>query len=166
MRRITVMLIAALVLAVPATAFAQVDEEAVAAAKALREKADAVGGADAAAFQGGLDEIATELEGLKAAAPDLDYSELDAAIAELQAAIDGGDVAVMEAAAVTVAAAAAGVEAEAEAAAEAEAGAGAAGVDSGGAVTSSPNVALLGVAAILLLLAVGALAVRRSIAQR
>jgi hypothetical protein len=57
---------------------------------------------------------------------------------------------------------AAAVEAEAEA----EAGGGAAGVDSGAAVTSSPNVALLGLAAILLLLAGGALAVRRSIARR
>ncbi len=163
MKRIAVMLIAALVIVgLPAAAVAQVDEEAVAAAKLLKEKADAVGGADAAAFEDGFAEVEAALADLKAIAPGLDYAELDAAIADLRTAIDGGDVSEMEAAAAAVAAAAAGVEAEAEA----EAGAGAAGVDSGGAVTSSPNVALLGLAAILLLLAGGALAVRRSIARR
>ena len=163
MKRIAVMLIAALVIVgLPAAAVAQVDEEAVAAAKLLKEKADGVGGADAAAFEGGIAEVEAALADVKAKAPGLDYAELDAAIVDLQTAIDGGDVAEIEAAAAAVAAAAAGVVAEAEA----EAGGGAAGVDSGGAVTSSPNVALLGVAAILLLLAGGALAVRWSIARR
>ncbi len=164
MKRIALMLIAAMVIAVlPAAAGAQVvDEEAVAAAKLLKEKADGVGGADAAAFEGGIAEVEAALADVKAKAPGLDYAELDAAIVDLQTAIDGGDVAEMEAAAAAVAAAAAGVEAEAEA----EAGGGAEGVASGGAVTSSPNVALLGVAAILLLLAGGALAVRWSIARR
>ncbi len=162
MKRIAVMLIAALVIVgLPAAAVAQVDEEAVAAAKLLKEKADGVGGADAAAFEGGFAEVEAALADLKAIAPGLDYAELDAAIADAHVAI-GDDVALMEAAAEAVAAAAAGVVAEAAA----EAGGGAAGVDSGGAVTSSPNVALLGLAAILLLLAGGALAVRRSIARR
>ena len=162
MKRITVMLIAVFVMVgLPAAALAQTDE-AVAAAKVLKEKADALGGADAAAFQDGLNEVETALADVKAKAAALDYAELDAAIVGLQTAIDGGDVAEMEAAAAAVAAAAAGVVAEAEA----EAGGGAAGVDSGGAVTSSPNVALLGLAAILLLLAGGALAVRWSIARR
>ena len=162
MKRITVMLIAVFVLVgLPAAALAQTDE-AVAAAKVLKEKADALGGADAAAFQDGLNEVETALADVKAKAAALDYGEIDSAIAGLQTAIDGGDVAEMEAIAAAVAAAAAGVEAEAEA----EAGGGAAGVASGAAVNSSPNVALLGVAAILLLLAGGALAVRRTIARR
>jgi hypothetical protein len=165
MKRIALMLIAAMVIAVlPAAAGAQVDEEAVAAAKLLSEKANAVGcpGCPPSNFQFGLDAVEPALADVKAKAPGLDYAELDAAIVGLQTAIDGGDVAEMEAAAQALAAAAAGVVAEAEA----EAGGGAAGVDSGGAVTSSPNVALLGVAAILLLLAGGALAVRWSIARR
>lgn len=162
MRRIIVMLLAALMFAaLPAAAFAQTDE-AVAASALLKEKADALDGADAAAWTDALAEVETALADLKAVAADLDYTELDAAIVALGDAIEGGDLDEMAAAGEAVAAAAAAVEAEAEA----EAGGGAAGVDSGGAVTSSPNVALLGLAAILLLLAGGALAVRRSIARR
>ncbi len=162
MKRITVMLVVILLMVgMPVAALAQTDE-AVAAAKLLKEKADALGGADGAAFQDGLGELEAALGDLKVVAPGLDYAELDAAIVDLQTAIDGGDVAEMEAAAAALAAAAAGVEAEAEA----EAGGGAAGVASGDAVNSSPNIALLGLAAILLLLAGGALAVRRTIARR
>ncbi len=72
MRRIAIMLIAALVIAVlPAAAVAQTDEE-VAAAKLLKEKADGLGGADAAAFEGGFAEVETALADLKAIAPGLD----------------------------------------------------------------------------------------------
>ncbi len=159
MRRIAVMLIAALVIAVlPAAAVAQTDEE-VAAAKLLKEKADGLGGADAAAFTDALAEVETALADLKAIAPGLDYAELDAAIADLRTAIDGGDVSEMEAAGAAVAAAAAGVEAEA--------GAGEpAGVGTGDAVPNSPNTALLAIAGILALLAGGAMALRWSTARR
>ena len=165
MRRIVLMLIAAMVIALlPAVAIAQTDE-AVAAAALLKEKADAVGGADADEFTGGLAEVETALADLKTKAPGLDYAELDAALVDLHTAIDGGDVAEMEAAAAAVAAAAAGVEAEAEA----EAAAGAddpAGVGTGSEVPNSPNAALLAIAGILALLAGGAMALRWSAARR
>jgi hypothetical protein len=170
MRRIAVMLLAALMIAaLPAAAFAQANDEEIAAAVALlKEKVDALDGADAAAWADALDEVETALAALKAIAPDLDYAELDAAIAALGTAIDGGDLDAMTAAGEAVAAAFAGVEAEAEAGAgdggdgTAEPGA----VDTGDAVNYSPNAALLGVAIILALLASGALALRWSVNRR
>ena len=169
MRRIAVMLIAALVLGLPVAAIAQeVDEEALAAVKLLKEKADGIpGGADAAAFTAALTEAETALVDVKAKAPDLDYGELDAAIADLLTAIDGGDVAEMEAAGAAVAAAAAGVLAEAEAAAAAGDGTEEpTGVSTGDEAPIGPNVVLLALAGVLALLAGGALALRRTVDRR
>lgn len=169
MRRVMVMLIAVLVIGgLPAAAFAQeLDEEAVAAVKLLKEKADALDGEDAEAWADGLAEVESALADVKAKAPDLDYAELDAAIADLLTAIDGGDVSEMEAAGAAVAAAAAGVLAEAEA--EAVAGDGTeepTGVSTGDEVPIGPNVALLAVAGVLALLAGGAIVLRRTVDRR
>lgn len=167
MRRIAVMLVTTLVLGLPLAAFAQIDEEALAAAILLKEKADALAGEDAEAWADGLAEVESALVDVKAKAPDLDYAELEAAIADLLTAIDGGDVSEMEAAGAAVAAAAAGVLAEAEA--EAVAGDGTeepTGVSTGDEVPIGPNVALLAVAGVLALLAGGAIVLRRTVDRR
>jgi hypothetical protein len=141
---------------------AQTDEEIAVASGLLKEKADGLSGADAAEWTEGLGEVETALEDVKAKAPDLDYLELDAAIVDLRTAIDGGDVAEMEAAGVTVSAAVEAVVA----AAGADAGDGTpapSSVATGDAVpTTGPNVALLTLAGALVLMAGGALALRRS----
>ncbi len=165
MRRIALMLVTMLVLGLPLAAFAQIDEEALAAAILLKEKADALDGEDADAWTEGLAEVEAALADLKAKAANLDYAELDAAIVDLQTAIDGGDVSEMETAGAAAAAAAAGVLAEAEA----EAGDGTeepTGVSTGDEVPTGPNVALLAVAGVLALLAGGALALRRTVDRR
>ncbi len=165
MRRIAVMLVTTLVLGLPLAAVAQIDEEALAAAILLKEKADALDGEDADAWTEGLAEVESALADVKAKAPDLDYAELDAAIVDLLTAIDGGDVSEMEAAGAAVAAAAAGVLAEAEA----EAGDGTeepTGVSTGDEVPTGPNVALLALAGVLALLAGGALVLRRTVDRR
>ena len=169
MRRIIVMLVAAVMIAsLPMAAFAQIDEEALAAAVLLKEKADAIpGGADAQHFTDALADLVTTLAVVKAKAPDLDYAALDAAIADLHTAITGGDVAEMEVAAAAVAAAAAAVEAEAQAEAAADDGTEApTAVSTGGPLPTGPNVALLGLAGILALLAGGALALRSRTVDR
>ncbi len=165
MRRIALMLVTTLVLGLPLAAFAQIDEEALAAAILLKEKADALDGEDADAWTEGLAEVEAALADLKAKAANLDYAELDAAIVDLQTAIDGGDVSEMETAGAAAAAAAAGVLAEAEA----EAGDGTeepTGVSTGDEVPTGPNVALLALAGVLALLAGGALALRRTVDRR
>jgi hypothetical protein len=163
-----VMLIAAMVItSLPVAALAQIDEEALAAVKLLKEKADALDGEDADAWTEGLAEVEAALADVKALAADLDYADLDAAIVDLQTAIDGGDVSEMQAAGAAVAAAAAEVLAEAEA--EAAAGDGTeepTGVSTGGPVPTGPNVALLALAGILALLAGGALALRWTVDRR
>ncbi len=167
MRRIALMLIAAMVIAVlPAVALAQVnEEEAAAAALLLRDEADALEGADAAAWADALAALEVTLADLKALAPGLDYTALDAAIADLHTAIEGGDISEIETAGAAVGAEAAEVEAAAEAAAAA-AGEDPAGVGTGSEVPNSPNAALLAIAGILALLAGGAMALRWSAVRR
>ena len=176
MKRTVLFLVALLVFALmPAVASAQTDEEAAAIA-ALEE---ALAGVECVTVEGCIEDVAevnAALAALKALFPDLDYAALDAAIADLEAAIEGGDLDEIEAAAAAVGAAGADVAAAAAAAA---AGGGettttaagatttAAGatttvaapsaVATGSPVDSGPNMALLGVAGLLVLLLGGAL---------
>jgi hypothetical protein len=128
---------------------------------------DELGGADVDDWSAGLVEVEAALADAKAAAPDLDYADLDAAIIDLKAAIEGGDIGEIEAAGVAVVSASAGVVAQADAAAAAatQTSDGTPAptiVATGDAVpTSGPSVALLVFAGVLVMLAVGALAMRR-----
>ena len=175
MRRIPVLLLAALLMIglVPVAAGAQTDEEA-AAILVLEEALD---GLECITVEGCIEEIAevkVALEVLKTLFPDLDYGALDAAIADLEAAIEGGDLDEIKAAADAVSAAGAGVIADAEAAA----GGGTTTTIAESTTTiaevvtdipdggSGPNVALLGAAALLVLLAGGALALRVTVDRR
>jgi hypothetical protein len=169
MKRTVMFLVALLVLALmPAVASAQTDEEAAAIA-ALEE---ALTGVECVTVEGCIEEVAevkAALAALKALFPDLDYAALDAAIADLEAAIEGGDLDEIAAAAEAVAAAGAAVVAEGEAAAEGEdtttttIGEVVTDIPDGG---SGPNVALLGAAALLVLLSGAAFALRASVDRR
>ena len=155
MKRLVVVLIAALAMAVlpAATAGAQTDREV----ELLEETAAELGGADAAEWTAGVAGLETALADAKAVAPDLDYSELDAAIATLKTAIDGGDIAEMEAAGLVLADAAAAVGAQVDDGTPAPTG-----VATGDAVPDSgPSVGLLVLAGALVALAGGALVFRR-----
>jgi hypothetical protein len=169
MKRIPILLLVALLTVglVPIAASAQTTEEAAAIA-ALEEALD---GVECITVEGCIEEIAevkAALAALKALFPDLDYAALDAAIADLEAAIEGGDLDEIEAAAEAVGVAGAAVAADATAAA----GGGdttttiaevVSDIPDGG---SGPNVALLGMAALLVLLAGGAFAFRASVDRR
>ena len=173
MKRTALFLVALLVLALmPAVAGAQTDEEAAAIA-ALTEALDGLNCVTVEGCVEDLAEVNAALAALKALFPDLDYAALDAAIADLEAAIEGGDLDAIEAAAAAVAAAGADVAAAA-AAAGGETTTTAAGatttaagatttvaapsaVATGSPVDSGPNMALLGVAGLLVLLLGGAL---------
>jgi hypothetical protein len=169
MKRIPILLLVALLTVglVPIAASAQTTEEAAAIA-ALEEALD---GVECITVEGCIEEIAevkAALAALKALFPDLDYAALDAAIADLEAAIEGGDLDEIEAAAEAVGVAGAAVAADATAAA----GGGdttttipevVTDIPDGG---SGPNVALLGMAALLVLLAGGAFAFRASVDRR
>jgi hypothetical protein len=151
---------------VPIAASAQTTEEAAAIA-ALEEALD---GLECVTFEGCVEEIAelkAALAALKTLFPDLDYAALDAAIAELENVIVDGDLDDVKAAFDAVHAAGAAVAAAALAAA------GGTTTTTAGTTTtiaevvtdipdggSGPNVALLGMAALLVLLAGGALALR------
>jgi hypothetical protein len=174
MRRIPVLLLAAMLMIglVPIAAGAQTTEEAAAIA-AFEEALD---GFECLTFEGCVEDIAelkAALAGLKTVFPDLDYAALDAAIADLDAAIVDGDLDDVKAAFDAVDAAGAAVLADAVAAA------GGTTTTTAGATTtiaevvtdipdggSGPNVALLGMAALLVLLAGGALALRASVDRR
>jgi hypothetical protein len=159
MKRVLVILIAALVVVAVSTsvASAQGEREIEPEIELLDETVGGLAGADAAEWTTGLAGVETALADARSVAPDLDYSELDAAIVGLKTAIDGGDVAEMEAAGVLVADAVAGVVAQAGDGTEAPTG-----VATGSAVpTSGPSVGLLAVAGGLVLLAGGALTLRR-----
>ena len=174
MRRFPILLLAALLIVglVPVAAGAQTTEEA-AAIEALQEALD---GLDCVTAEGCIEDLAevkVALDALKALFPDLDYSALDAAIAALEAAIEGGDLDEISDAVDAVQAAGAVVIADAVAAA------GGTTTTTAGATTtiaevvtdipdggSGPNVALLGMAALLVLLAGGALAFRASVDRR
>ncbi len=168
MRRIPVLLLVALLTIglVPIAASAQTTEEAAAIA-AFEEALD---GLECVTFEGCVEDIAevkAALAALKALFPGLDYAALDAAIADLDAAIVGGDLDDVKAAFDAVGAAGAAVAAAATAAAGGTTTTTVAAtttiaevvtdIPDGG---SGPNVALLGMAALLVLLAGGALALR------
>ena len=149
----------------PAAASAQTDEEAAAIA-AFQEALD---GFECVDFDGCVEDIAelkAALAGLKAVFADLDYAALDAAIAALEAAISDGDLDDVAAAFAAVKAAGAAVLAAAVAAsggtttttaATATTVAAPTVVATGSPVDGGPNVALLGVAGLLVLLLGGAL---------
>jgi hypothetical protein len=171
-----VVLIAVFMVAVSATAAgAQTDEEAAAIA-ALDE---ALTGVECVTVEGCIEEVAevkAAVAALKALFADLDYGALDAAIADLEAAIEGGDLDAISAAAEAVAAAGGAVADAATAAAAAGDGgdtttttaatAAPTAVATGGPIDSGPNVALLGLAALLVLLAGGALVLRLTADRR
>jgi len=102
-----------------------------------------------------LSEVHIGVDLLKEHYPDLDYGALDTAIADLETAFEGGDPDAIKAAAEAVQAEGAIVLADTAAAVAAPTA-----VDTGSPVDSGPNMALLGVAALLILLAGGALALR------
>jgi hypothetical protein len=158
---------------VPLAASAQTTEEAAAIA-AFEEALD---GFECLTFEGCVEDIAelkAALAGLKTVFPDLDYVALDAAIADLEDAIVGGDLDEVKAAFDAVDAAAAAVLADAIAAAGGTTTTTVAATTTTVAATttiaevvtdipdggSGPNVALLGAAALLVLLSGAALALR------
>jgi hypothetical protein len=164
MKRIPVLLLTAMLIVglVPIAASAATPEEAAAIA-ALEEALD---GIECLTVEGCVEDIAevkAALAVLRAIFSDLDYAALDAAIADLEAAIVGGDLDAIKVAADAVAAAGAVVAADAAAAADAEDTTGTTiaevvtDIPDGG---SGPNVALLGMAALLVLLSGAALAHR------
>jgi len=162
MRRFPVFLLVAILMIglVPAAAGAQTDEEAAAIA-ALEGALDGIG---CITVEGCIEEVAelkAAVAALKVLFADLDYAACDAGIADLDAAIEGGDLDVINGAADTAVAACTAV-----AVAAAEAAAGGTTTTIAEVVTdipdggSGPNVGLLGVVALLVLLASGVFVLR------
>jgi hypothetical protein len=173
MRRFPVLVVVALLIVglVPVAASAQTTEEA-AAIEAFQEALDGFKCLPEGCIEE-LAEVKTALAALKVLFPDLDYGALDAAIADLEAAINDEAPTAEEirAAGDVVKAAGAGVAAAATAAAGEEdttttTVAAPTAVDTGSPVDSGPNMALLGVAALLVLVAGGALALRLNVDRR
>jgi hypothetical protein len=155
MRRIMVILIAAFLVALlPAVALAQSSAELDALEEAVRD----LDGETAEEWTEGSESVTEALDALRAAEADLDYAELDQAIADLDAAIEAGD---QEAIAAAAAALAPAYDALAAQSAGGDDTAAPTAVATGDAVDGGPNVALLMVAGMLALLAVGAFALRR-----
>jgi hypothetical protein len=155
MRRIMVMLVAAFVFALlPAVASAQSSEELDALEGAVGE----LGGETVEEWTESAGAAEAALEDLKAAAADLDYAELDTALADLNAAIEAGDLEAIAAASEALGPAFDAVAAQSGGGDDTAAPT---AVDTGDAVDGGPNVALLMVAGMLALLAVGAFALRR-----
>jgi len=172
MRRIALLVIAVVILGlVPAVASAQTAEEKAAAVLVLEEALD---GIECVTVEGCIEEVAelkAAVGALKEILPDLDYGALDGAIADLEAAIEGGDLDEIAAAAEAVAAAGAAVVAEGEAAAgeEGEGGDGTeepTAVDTGSEVDGGPSAALLALAAVLGIVAIGTLGARVRLNRR
>ena len=92
-----------------------------------------------------------EVAEFKEAYPDLDYADLDAAIVDLEAAVESGDVAEISAAAAAAQAAADAVVAQVPAPTA---------VDTGSAVDGGPNVAILVLAAVFALVALATFGAR------
>ena len=158
------MIVLLMVALVPAAAGAQTAEEKAAALADLEEKADELGGADAAEWGEAATTFRESLNGFKEVEPEVETGDLEDALDALDTAIEGGDIDEIAAAGEVVKA-----EAAIVAAAVAAAGGGAAAaaaVSSGDEVDYGPNVALLAVAAILALLAGGTLVVRRKLDPR
>jgi hypothetical protein len=170
MKRIPILLLVALLMIglVPIAASAQTAEETAAIA-ALEEALDGLECVTVELCIEELAEVKAALAALKALFPDLDYAALDAAIADLETAIEGGDLDAIKAAADAVSAAGAAVAADAAAAADEE---DTTTTTIAEVVTDIPdggsglNVALLGMVALLVLLAGGAFAFRASVDRR
>jgi hypothetical protein len=162
MRRTLSLLIAALLVALmPVSVLAQ-EVEFEAELGDLGTAIDGVAGESAEEWGASLAEATAALEVLKGVAADLDYAELDAAIADLEAAIEGGDLAEIAAAAEALAPAFVALEAQAADDGTEEPTA----VDTGSGVDQGPNLGLLGVAGLLALLAAGAWALRPAASRR
>ena len=150
MRRIVLLLIAVLIIGlVPAVAGAQeieVEPEIEIGDDATIEDAEAA-----------VEEFLADVAAFKEAYPDLDYTELDAAIADLEAAVESGDVEAVAAAAAAAQAAADAVVAQVPAPTA---------VDTGSEAAGGPNVALLALAAVLAIVAIGTLGARVRIDRR
>jgi len=160
MRRIMVMLVSAILFALlPAVASAQPSEELDGLETAVGE----LGGETAEEWTESAGAAEAALEDVKAAAADLDYAELDTAFADLNAAIEGGDLEAIAAASEALGPAFDALVAQAAGGGDA---AQPTAVDTGDAVNEGPNVALLAVAAILAVLAVGAFALRWNVDRR
>ncbi|MCL1601017.1 MAG: hypothetical protein M3112_05715 [Actinomycetia bacterium] len=171
MRRIPVLLLAAALILglVPAAASAQTTEEA-AAIEALQEALDGLDCVTAEGCAENLAEVEAALELMKPLFPDLDYSGLEGASLLLLIEIDEGTDEEIAAAVDPVQVAGAALIADAEAAAgggtTTTTVAAPTAVDTGSPVDTGPNMALLGVAALLLLLVGGALVLRRTADRR
>ncbi len=168
MRRILVMFIAVLMIALmPAVAGAQTVEEKAEALAAFEAAVDGMGGEAGDEWVESAAALRAALVGLEAAFGDaIDTEALNAALDALDAAIAGGDAAAIAAAGEAVAAEAAAVAAAAEGGEGGEGEEGGNGteeptaVNTGSPVDDGPSVILLGVAALLVLLAGGALVLR------
>jgi hypothetical protein len=124
---------------------------------------DGLVGESAEEWEASLGEVTAAVDVLKGIAADLDYAELDAAIADLETAIAGGDLAEIAAAAEALEPAFVALEAQVpddDDTAEPTA------VDTGSGVDQGPNLGLLGVAGLLALLATGAWALRPASSRR
>lgn len=136
MRKIVLLVAAVSFALMPVAALAQ--EVEVEIEVELGDLGDAIGdltGETAEEWTAALDAVKSAVDALKAAAGDaLDFTEIDAAIAALEAAIAGGDLDEMATAGEAVAAAFAGLEAQAEAIAGDDAPSG--GVATGGGGTA------------------------------
>jgi hypothetical protein len=162
MRRFPVLLVVALLIVglVPVAASALTSAEEFAKTRFLL----AVSDADCATIEGcveALAEFETALALSKESFPDVDYGAFEAALADLETAIEGGDLDAIKVAADAVNAAGTTVVADVAAAVAAPTA-----VDTGSPVDDGPNVVLLGVAALLVLLAGGALAFRLNADRR
>lgn len=169
MRRIILMLMVVMVVALSATAAnaalsaeAKADLDALTAAIGDLDSATTVEEFEAA-YSATKDAAAT----LKASAGDeLDLGALQAAVDNLGAALDGGTQTNIVDSAALVVAAGADVVAQAEAADADDGTAAPTAVDTGSAVNDGPSTVLLGVGAVLALLAAGALVLRRTADRR
>ena len=172
MRRIILMLMVVMVVGLSATAaIAALSAEAKADLDALTAAiADLDSATTVEEFEAGYSATKDAAATLKASAGDeLDLGALQAAVDNLGAALDGGTQTNVVDSAALVVAAGADVVAQAEAADAADTGDGTAAptaVDTGSAVNDGPNTALLGVGALLALLAGGAFVLRRTADRR
>lgn len=158
MRRIVLLLIAVLIIGlVPAVASAQTDEEKAAAA-ALKDAGDGLDGPETVEdWAAAAETFKAEVAAFKEVYPDLDYADLDAAIVDLDAAIAGGDLDEIAAAGAVAKAAAEAAQAEVPAPTA---------VNTGSEVDGGPSMALLALAAVLGIVAVGTLGTRVRLNRR
>lgn len=161
MRRIILVFVGAMLLGVlPVAAFAQTE-----GLGDLKDQVDALEGETPEEWGEAADGVREAFDGLELEAEvEAEVGVLGSAIDDLEAAIEGGDADEIAAAAAAVQAAYGDLETAAAAAGDGTPAPGA--VNTGDAVNSGPNTALLVTAGILALLAGGALAIRWSTARR